>query len=202
MKISLLNKINNSERLNKHILKAINDDTFAAKTLVTLNVAKDIFAYATRFKTTLENKDIPEEQRPFVASMDLASGIVTAIAQIGVGFTLAHPKFHNMLWNKFFKNCKFNDINAAKKGFGQILALAGSTILAERLIVPILATPFAQKMEKKFFTKQQDKNLNLKTNPQIKSNLKFDISKINNQMEEISFHEYKNSTQQGKTFYL
>ena len=192
MKTNLLNRINKSEKLNKHIFKAIKDDTFAAKTLVTLNVAKDVFAYATRFKTTLENKDIPEEQRPFVASMDLASGIVTAAAQIGVGFTLAHPRFHNALWNKLFKNCKFNDINAAKKGFGQILALAGSTILAERLIVPILATPFAQKMEKKFFSKKQHiNNYNL-----------HHTSTINNKMEEVSFSEYKNTTKQGKVFYL
>lgn len=196
MKINLLNKINNSEKLNKHILKAINDDTFAAKTLVTLNVAKDVFAYATRFKTTLENKDIPQEQRPFVASMDLASGIVTAVAQIAVGFTLAHPKFHNAMWNKFFKNCKFNDINAAKKGFGQILALAGSTILAERLIVPILATPFAQKVEKKFFPKSAQKQ------PEKIPQIVHHTANLDNTMEDISFYDYKASTRQGRAFYL
>ena len=43
MKTTLLNKITNSELVNKHIHKAIKDDAFAAKTLVTLNVAKDIF---------------------------------------------------------------------------------------------------------------------------------------------------------------
>jgi len=49
--------------------------------------------------------------------MDLMSGVVTAAAQIGVGFSLASPKVQNKIWNKLFKNCKFEDIGAAKKGF-------------------------------------------------------------------------------------
>ena len=149
MKINPLNKITNSELVNKHIKKAITDDMFAAKTLVAINVAKDVFAYGVRFATTMKNEEIPEEKRPFVASMDLMSGVVTAALQIGVGFSLANPKFQNMIWNKFFKDCKFNDIVAAKKGFSKILALIGSTILAERILVPLIATPFAEQFEKK-----------------------------------------------------
>ena len=56
----------------------------------------------------MENTEIPEERRPFVAAMDLMSGIVTAAMQIGVGYSLANPKFQNKIWDKFFKNCKFN----------------------------------------------------------------------------------------------
>ena len=155
MKISPLNKITNSELVNKHIKRVIEDDTFGAKTLVAINVAKDVFAYGVRFKTTMNNKEIPEEKRPFVASMDLMSGIVTAAMQIGVGFSLANPKFQDKLWDKLFKNCKFNDIVAAKKGFGQIMALIGSTVLAERILVPLIATPAAEKVEKKFFHHQK-----------------------------------------------
>ncbi len=151
MKINLLNKITNSELVNKHINKTIKNDAFAAKTLVALNVAKDVFAYGVRFETTMKNKEIPEEKRPFVASMDLMSGIVTAAMQIGAGFCLASPKIQNKLWDMLFKNCKFNDIVKAKKGFSQLLALAGSTILAERILVPLIATPCAEKFEKKFF---------------------------------------------------
>lgn len=151
MKTNLLNRITNSELVNKHINKAIKDDTFAAKTLVTLNVAKDVFAYGARFATTMQNKEIPEEQRPFVASMDLMSGVVTAAMQIGVGYSLANPKIQNKIWDKFFQNCKFDNIVVAKKGFSQILALIGSTILAERILVPLIATPAAEKFEKKFF---------------------------------------------------
>jgi len=151
MKVNLLNKITNSELVNKHIHKAIKDDAFAAKTLVAINVAKDVFAYGVRFKTTMNNTEIPEERRPFVASMDLMSGVVTAAMQIGVGFSLANPKFQNKIWDKFFKNCNFKDMASAKKGFSQILALIGSTVLAERILVPLIATPAAEQVEKKFF---------------------------------------------------
>ena len=47
----------------------------------------------------------------------------------------------------------FKDITKAKKGFSQILALIGSTILAERILVPLIATPCAEKVEKKLFHK-------------------------------------------------
>ncbi len=149
MIINPLNKFTNSELVNKHIHKAIKDDAFAAKTLVAVNVAKDVFAYGTRFATTLKNKEIPEEKRPFVASMDLMSGVTTAAMQIGVGFSLANPKIQDKLWDKMFSKCQFKDIVKAKKGFSQILALIGSTILAERVLVPLIATPFAEQFEKK-----------------------------------------------------
>ncbi|MBE7706433.1 MAG: hypothetical protein E7Z91_04240 [Cyanobacteria bacterium SIG30] len=156
MKINLLNKITQSEGFNKHVRKVIEDDTFAAKTLVALNVAKDVFAYSVRFGTTMKNEEIPKKRRPFVASMDLVSGIVTAAAQIAVGFSLANPKIQNKMWEKLSKNCTCKDMNAAKKGFSQVLALVGSTILAERLIVPIIATPLAEQFEKKFFKKEKN----------------------------------------------
>ena len=80
MKIdSIKNFITNNNFINKHVNKVINDDAFAAKALVTINVAKDVFAYATRFKTTMKNDKIPDEQRPFVAAMDLMSGAPTLI---------------------------------------------------------------------------------------------------------------------------
>lgn len=178
MKANLLNKVANSGFVNNHIQKTIRDDAFAAKTLVSLNVAKDVFAYGIRFATTMKNEEIPKERRPFVASMDLMSGVVTAVLQIGAGFSLANPKFQNMLWNKLFSNCNFKDITKAKKGFSQILALIGSTILAERILVPLIATPCAEKVEKKLFHKE-------------------DKTKIENIFHHISFSEFEKDIADG-----
>ncbi|MBQ8886980.1 MAG: hypothetical protein IJY61_04695 [Candidatus Gastranaerophilales bacterium] len=186
MKINPLNKITNSELVNKHIKKAIENDTFAAKTLVTINVAKDVFAYGARFATTMNNKEIPEEKRPFVASMDLMSGVVTAAMQIGVGFSLANPKFQDKIWDKTFKNCKFNDVVAAKKGFSQILALIGSTILAERILVPLIATPAAEQFEKKV----------MHHNPQSKQ--KKTQSDFYNELNRITFSEFEADIKDGR----
>lgn len=109
------------------------------------------FAYTVRYKTTMENEKIPEKRRPFVAAMDMASGIVTAVAQLVVGFAIASPKVQNKLWDSMFKNAQFKNIGAARKSFTTILALIGSGVITERILVPLLATPLAAKMEKKFF---------------------------------------------------
>ncbi len=147
----MIKPVTQSKILNNHLKRVISDDAFAAKTIVVCSVLKDVFAYSVRYKTTMENKKIPEKRRPFVAAMDLASGIVTAIAQIAVGFSIANPKLQNALWNKMFKNAQFKHIGAAKKSFATILALVGSGVITERIIVPLLATPLAAFVEKKFF---------------------------------------------------
>lgn len=149
--IDIINPITNSKIFNNHLKKVINDDAFAAKSIVVCSVLKDVFAYSVRYKTTMENPKIPEKRRPFVAAMDMASGVVTSIAQIVVGFAIASPKIQNKLWNALFKNTQFKNIGMAKKSFTTILALIGSGVITERILVPLIATPLAAKIEKKFF---------------------------------------------------
>lgn len=154
--VDLIRPITQSKIFNNHLKKVINDDAFAAKTIVVCSVLKDVFAYSVRYKTTMDNEKIPEKRRPFVAAMDMASGIVTAIAQIVVGFAIASPKIQNRLWNAIFKDAQFKNIGIAKKSFATILALVGSGVITERVLVPLIATPLAEKMEKKFFKKEAD----------------------------------------------
>ena len=148
---SILTPITQSKFFNNHLKRVISDDTFAAKTIVVCSVMKDVFAYSVRYKTTMENKKIPEKRRPFVAAMDLASGVVTSIAQIAVGFSIASPKVQNHLWKRIFGDAQFKNIGLAKKSFATILALIGSGLITERIIVPLIATPLATLMENKFF---------------------------------------------------
>lgn len=149
----MIKPITQSNIFNNHLRKVIENDAFAAKTIVTCSVMKDVFAYTVRYKTTMDNEKIPEKRRPFVAAMDLASGVVTAIAQIAVGFSIASPKVQNKLWNSLFKNSTFKDVAIAKKSFATILALVGSGVITERVIVPLIATPLAEKFEKKYIKK-------------------------------------------------
>ncbi len=147
----MIKPITQSKIINNHLKRVISDDAFAAKTIVVCSVLKDVFAYSVRYETTMKNKKIPEKRRPFVAAMDLASGIVTAIAQIAVGFAIANPKFQNKLWNKLFKGVQFKNIGLAKKSFATIVALIGSGVITERVLVPLIATPVAASIEKRFF---------------------------------------------------
>ncbi len=149
--MSKITPITQSKLFNNHLKRVINDDAFAARTIVVCSVLKDVFAYSVRYKTTMENKKIPEKRRPFVAAMDLASGVVTSVAQIAVGFSIASPKVQNKLWNKIFGNAQFKNIGVAKKSFATILALIGSGLITERVLVPLMATPLAAFVEKKFF---------------------------------------------------
>ena len=59
--MSKINAITQSKFFNKHLQKVINDDAFAAKTIVTCSVLKDVFAYTVRYKTTMDNEKIPEK---------------------------------------------------------------------------------------------------------------------------------------------
>lgn len=163
---NLITPITNSKIFNNHLKRVINDDAFAAKTIVVCSVLKDVFAYSVRYETTMNNKKIPEKRRPFVAAMDLASGVVTAIAQISVGFAIASPKVQNKLWNAIFKDAQFKNIAMAKKSFATILALIGSGVITERILVPLLATPLAAMVEKKFFKKDGSAH----SNPQLNQN--------------------------------
>lgn len=155
---NIINPITHSKIFNNHLKRVINDDAFAAKTIVVCSVLKDVFAYSVRYKTTMDNEKIPEKRRPFVAAMDMASGMVTAVAQIVVGFAIANPKVQNKLWDSLFKGAQFKHIGTAKKSFATILALVGSGVITERIIVPLLATPLAAGLEKKFFKKDEEGN--------------------------------------------
>ena len=140
---SIISPITQSKLFNNHLKRVINDDTFAARTIVVCSVLKDVFAYSVRYKTTMENKKIPEKRRPFVAAMDLASGFVTSIAQIAVGFSIASPKVQNKLWNKIFGNAEFKNIGVAKKSFATILALIAARITIGISIIKGSITPHA-----------------------------------------------------------
>lgn len=157
MKINkIFSNITNSKFVGNHLKKVIDDDTFAAKSLVVCAVAKDVFAYSVRYNTTKKNEKIPKEQRNFVAAMDIASGAVTSVLQLGVGFAVANPKLQNKIWNKLFSGASFQNVNAAKKTFISLFTLVTSGILTERVLVPLLATPIAEKLSEKNKAKQNN----------------------------------------------
>lgn len=64
------------------------------------------YKYVTQ---SLNNKEIPEERRNFVAALDLSNGILMILAQIGMFFAMR--KFSEPIFNKLFKK-SFNPQNA------------------------------------------------------------------------------------------
>lgn len=162
----------------------INDNNLITAVGVGSVVAKDGIGCALYTYQSLNNKNIPEDKRPFVAALDLTNGILMISTQIAM--TIGFTKFQNKLFAKTLG--KYFNRSAAKgyqavlsktnqfKGIGgdefhpafdkykgtvvsaftQITGLALSTIVAKRMLVPFLSTPLADSA-KKWMMKDEQK---------------------------------------------
>ena len=151
MKIpNIISKAANSNFMVKHIEKC-NDPKFLTRTLLLTSVTKDVFAYGLRVHNTLNNDSIPEDKKQFSADMDMASGITTAIVQICAGFLVSNEKLQNGISNKLFKSLK-NDprkFGAAKTSFSAISTMVVATLLAKRILTPLITTKIVYRKEHK-----------------------------------------------------
>ena len=142
-------------------------------------VAKDglgCYLYVTQ---SLNNKEIPDDKRKFVAALDLTNGLLMIGFQILMFFTVSHKVCQTKMFDKFFgkmfdrpikktyqqliKNKPgYENINGVKftqefekirenvkDAFGGLTSLAAATIVGKRMLVPFIATPLAGKVEKK-----------------------------------------------------
>ena len=150
MKIpNIISKAANSNFMVKHIEKC-NDPKFLTRTLLLTSVTKDVFAYGLRVHNTLNNDSIPEDKKQFSADMDMASGITTAIVQIGAGFLVSNEKLQNGISNKLFKSLK-NDprkFGAAKHHLAQFLQWLLQPF-CKRILTPLIASKIVYKAEHK-----------------------------------------------------
>lgn len=153
--MSFLDGITKSEFVSKHIAKTMADPGYAAKAMVTMNVMKDVFAYSAKAYTSFKNKDIPEEQRPLVAMADASSGVLTAMLQILIGFSIATPKNIDKMWQFVSKGASeaVQNSKGAKSLFSTIVAVGVSVVAAERIIVPMIANPLGSMLKNKFAKK-------------------------------------------------
>lgn len=117
--------------------------------LVMTNVAKDAFGCIFYVYQSLTNEKIPEKKRKFVASLDLANGILMVINQYTLGKMLSSDGFGNFIDNMCGKSMNKSTINSLKA----IIPLIGSAVIAKRVIVPFIATPTASWFKEKFMDK-------------------------------------------------
>jgi len=146
----ILSNIANSKFMKEHIEKC-NNPKFLTRTLLLTSVSKDVFAYALRVKNTLQNDKIPEDKKKFSAHMDTASGIITALVQIGTGFLVSSEKFQNGISNRLFKSIA-NDkraFKAAAASFNAISTMVIATLFAKRILTPLIASKLVYKIDHK-----------------------------------------------------
>lgn len=147
--------------------RVLSDDTYAARLLVCSNVLKDAVVYGFRFDKSRKNKEIPADKRGFVAALDLASGITTCGVQLALGFAISSRKLQSKICKNLFGHLKGNSdelYNIAKKGFISAAALIGSGVVGERIIVPLIATPFASYIKEKYLKEDGSINITSKEN--------------------------------------
>lgn len=155
-----LNKISNSNFVKNHVTKSIKDPSFLTKTLLLTSVSKDVFAYALRVNNTAKNKEIPEDKKHFVITMDAVTGVTTAVVQIGTGFLIANKKLQNAICSRLFSNFEKNSraYKNASRGFAALSTLIGATLFAKRVIVPAVSSKIAEKIEHNYQEKRKAEN--------------------------------------------
>ena len=154
----------------------------AAVTIATAsNITKDAVNCAYYVTQSLNNERIPEEQRKYVAGLDLANGILNVGLQLGVtaAFTKAIANaFDKHVEPRFFTEEKYKQIyqdwqtkfkpgellkkidmdkTFAKTGFCLLATLVSMQVITKRIIVPLIATPMASFFKEKMEKMEQDK---------------------------------------------
>ncbi len=152
-------------------------------------ILKDGIGCYMYVKQSLNNKDIPEDKRKFVAALDLANGGLMMLAQLLAFRTVSNEKIQEKIFGKIFgknfdekakkvyeiaiknkpqfKNLTekefemaFSKFNKNIKGtFGFFLTLVSSTILAKRVLVPFISTPLAESTAKILGKNKKNENV-------------------------------------------
>lgn len=146
------------------------------------NVTKDGVNCIYYVTQSLNNERIPEDQRKFVAGLDLANGILNVVLQSFAGAAIGKaaarffdkkitPKYFSEdavkeMYQKVGNTMKYDEFKGvmeknkgfAKAGLSVIAALVGMQIIVKRIIVPLIATPLATVFKNQFEKAEQAKN--------------------------------------------
>jgi hypothetical protein len=143
----MLERVINSKFVKDHIVKTINSPSYAAKFLVGAAVAKDAFEYTVSTAQILKNKEIPPKKRKLVAAMDGATGVLSCLSQLAVGFTLASDKVQkrmsDFLFKDLVKKVDVKTLEKCKAGLAIASSLIITSLVVKRILVPMFAAPIA-----------------------------------------------------------
>lgn len=158
-----------------------NDGKYIAAFSVGALIAKDTYSCAIYVAKNERNKNIPEDKKRFISMLDIMNYVLTTAVQLIAYFTISKKAVQNKIFNKvlgkYFSpqkisklenklQLKFPEISPkeiaenvnrymenVEVAFEHLFSLATTAILAKRVIVPIIATPLADKAERRFLAK-------------------------------------------------
>lgn len=152
-----------------------NNSKFITGFSVASIVAKDGYGCYIYVKQNQNNKSIPEEKRKFLSGLDLATGTLMIAAQLLAYATVSKKAVQKKIFEKAlgkYFNKDFQKLLSQKTNlednperfqkefekykenifvaFTHLFTLVLTTILAKRVLVPFIATPMADKLQKHF----------------------------------------------------
>lgn len=143
----MLEKVINSKLVKNNIVKTLASPSYAAKFLIGAAVAKDAFEYTISTAQILKNKEIPPKKRKLVAAMDGATGVLSCISQLTVGFALAGDKLQkrmgDFLLKDLIKKADVKTVEKCRAGLAIVSSLFVASVIVKRILVPMFAAPIA-----------------------------------------------------------
>lgn len=137
-------------RFNKHVLNCAQNNSRNVKALLLSSVVLDTYGNMVDYYKTDGNKEVPSEKKPYIKAYKLMNGIVSAVAQVGLGFTVLNNKVQENLAHALFGSLKKQGtkeslelFNKCAKGTKAATTLILATVLVKRLLVPFIVTPLA-----------------------------------------------------------
>ena len=155
-----------------------NDGKYIAAFSVGALIAKDAYSCAIYVRKNEKNKDIPDDKRKFISMLDVMIFALSTGVQLLTYATISQKATQNKIFNKVLGKhfsperilklenklkTKFPDMSAqeileninkykenVEVSFEHLFSLIVTTIFAKRIVVPIFATPMADKAEKRF----------------------------------------------------
>ncbi len=156
---SFIKVFESSEWLNNNITNSLNSPTKMARALVIANVLKDMVGSVFYVYQSYNNEKMPEDKRKLVAALDLANGIAMCGFQLLLGFTISDKEVQEKLAKKLFGSFEHSHPGKfliCKTGFATITSLLIASIIAKRIITPLVTTPMAFKIKEKYIDKKEN----------------------------------------------
>lgn len=178
------NMIKGNEKFNKFVSKYGMESANYSQTLAIMSIVlKDALGCYLYVKQSLNNKNIPDDKRAFVAALDLTNGALMIALQLMMFFSISNPKFQKKMFEKCFgkyfdksaqkmyatwtrtqakdstipKNEIYRSVESMKEAtqkiFGTITSLVAASTIGKRVLVPFIATPLATHVKDKYMCK-------------------------------------------------
>lgn len=148
---------------NRHVINCVNNNSKNVRALLISSVALDTYGNFVDFYKTGKNKEIPKEKKPYIRAYKLMNGIISCLAQMGLGLTVLNDSFQRNLANKLFGSLKKQGtkeslvlFNKCAKGVKAATTLIFATVIIKRLVVPFMVTPLASFIKDVFDTRDCD----------------------------------------------